>query len=256
MASIFRRKRSGKYTGNWIVRVDGKDTNLGTKDKREASERARLAIAGEWPRDADADSRSAARNLAEDDDPAVEAPRAPAAPTARPVEAAPEPPAESEPESEDLPAAEPASVGDLNAAAVDADAAFGEMADAAGVTPEEMKGAIAELMSDAPQLVAGIHLAVQGILVQIGYYFVKGKRTKTALVPKPIGPEAPERRILALGWKAALAKADLNIETIPWWAPLLLGMAWTATVQVKSADVVDTSKPAEKPAATPTAPKA
>jgi hypothetical protein len=249
MASIFRRKRSGKYTGNWIVRVDGRDVNLNTKDKNEARENARLALAGEWPRDADADSRSAAGNLADADDPE---PRVPTAPPARPVEAAPEPPEEPEV----LAAAEPASVGDLNAAAVEADAAFGEMADAAGVTPEEMRGAIAELMTDAPQLVAGIHLAAQGVLVQIGYYFVKGKRTKTALVPKPIGPDAPERRILALGWKAALAKADLNIETIPWWLPLLVGMAWTATVQVKSAEVVDTSKPAEKAATPQAAPKA
>lgn len=130
------------------------------------------------------------------------------------------------------------------------------MASAAGVTSEEMKAAVSDLMTDAPDLVAGLYLQVQAIGVRIGYHMVKGKRTGTALVPKPIPSEAPERKVLALGCKAALARLNLNLETIPWWAPLLVGMAWTCAVQVKAGDVVPVKPTAAEASAQPDAPAA
>jgi hypothetical protein len=66
--AILRRRRNGKFTGNWIACIDGKEVNLDTKDKVEARERAAAANIGEWPRNPDADARSVAAQVAAADD--------------------------------------------------------------------------------------------------------------------------------------------------------------------------------------------
>lgn len=262
--AIYRRKRNGKFTGSWIWRApDGTEVNLKTKDKVEARKRSELAEQGEWPRDAGKDARRAAGNLAAADEGPGAAIDAGPSDGESALPAADESPTGEGPgvvaeraasDSESAPVAG-ATADDLNAAAgAAADPVFDEMASAAGVTPDEMKAAVSDLMTDAPQLVAGLYLQVQAIGVRIGYHLAKGKRTQTALIPKPIPPEAPERRVLALGCKAALARLNLNIETIPWWAPLLVGMAWTCAVQVKSGDVVQVKPTTGDGSAQPPAP--
>jgi hypothetical protein len=126
--AIFRRKRNNKYTGNWIWRaVDGREVNLKTKDKVQARERAALAEAGEWPRDARKDAGRAAGNLAAADDgdgigsggdPAVDATLPDVAPTVDgPGSVAGPDPEAGEPSGASVSGG--ASAADLNAAAAD-----------------------------------------------------------------------------------------------------------------------------------------
>lgn len=44
-----RRKKGGKYVGNFYQYVDGKQVNLGTANAVLARKRARLALEGKWP---------------------------------------------------------------------------------------------------------------------------------------------------------------------------------------------------------------
>jgi hypothetical protein len=52
---LFRKKRGGKYYGNWLASIGGHDVNLGSKDAESCRKRLPAAVKGkrEWPGDAE-----------------------------------------------------------------------------------------------------------------------------------------------------------------------------------------------------------
>jgi hypothetical protein len=252
---IFRRKRSGKYVGNWIERVDGNEINLGTKSATLAKKRAKLAQAGEWPRDPVADAHGAAADVAA----AMEGKEVPRAGIDSEADAMPQAARHGEgtlPVSDPRPpvvgspaaSASSASAADMAAATSDADAAMVEMAAASGVTVDELKTAMAAMAEDFPDQAAGGLLVAQGALVRVGYaLFTKAGKTGRRLEVPAIPVGHPARNLIAIGVRGCMRDWNVDLERVPSWLILVAGLVLSAGVQVQSAAVIP---PAPKPEAT------
>jgi hypothetical protein len=238
--AMIRRKRKGKFTGNWILTQAGeKDVNLGTKDARVARDRAALAKRGEWPRDPVTDQQAAAGEIAAamsgealggaSEDVQEPLPSAPPVETGLPVEAS---------KTSQGPVSANVSAEDVAAAAADVTDAEREMADAVGCSVDELRAEAAHAMECLPDAVAGAWLWLQGNLLSVGHFAIVGKKRKTRLLVPALASDDPSRKVLAVGAKLTLQQMNVNVTALPWWGVVLAGVAMTAAVQIKSAEAV------------------
>lgn len=262
MAQPFRRKRNGKFTGNWIVRLDGgPEVNLKTKNYKEAQDRAKLAAAGEWPRDPEADLRATSADVkAAMNDSAGDAV----------LSSKPEPVTEKETPPLPLPSdanaptvgAAPisATADDLNAAAAGVvQDAEGEMAEAMGLSKDEFQAEMAKLAENLPAATAGLYLKVQAFALRLGYAATKGKKNGKRLVVQPVPEDSMEHRVLVVGAKLTLQHLNIDVAAMPWWIVPLAGIVLTSVHQLANAQLEEAAPKASglhvvgEPPAQPTA---
>jgi hypothetical protein len=221
--AIFRRRRNGKFTGNWIARIDGKEVNLDTKDKLKARERAAAANIGEWPRNPDADARSVAAQVAAADD---------SAPDVMPSEVAPKglPDQQCGEAAQGPKAPEPLPEGGSGAGVSAADVAAAA-AEAVGTDPSPSIGPAASLDAAAEMgqelqrefFPAGIQQgdfgATMAALAMTLEYAVAERVANSRKTPKTIpepDPQALMARVLACACRVLGRRWSGSLAVNPW----------------------------------------
>lgn len=268
LAKPYRRRKNGKFIGNYRATVAGRDLNLGTKDPKEAMHRARLASAGKWPPE-DAARVAAigvlapgahpppAPNLlaATDDLPPAAPPEAPAEPPASPpapVEAPPEPsaPPEGAPTpGPSVPFEAAAAAAAAGASGTEGDAVTDEKLSREKQAEQELGALMSELSngqgsseivdSVADGLAAGI-LWLERKSIELGWGWTFRKPTGLKLVTKPHNPAGIERKCIKVGMKAVLTIhfPELANKLTPGWA-IAIGCTMGGIGAVATADYVD-----------------
>lgn len=249
----YRRKKRGRYVGNFRVTVAGEDLNLGTKDANEATRRARLAAAGKWP-PVEAAAEAAAAAL----DPGAAHTPTPEPGPEPPIEpAAPGPPGDGAPAGA---AATPAGaaptepLGDAaRAAAADASADPDAATNAAGAPAPDLDGEIRRVMGDlgvggsadlfeqGADGIAALLLWLQGKAIELGIEW--RLKVPEAQVPQ-IGPSEPPRTILRLGVKAQAMRWFPNLlDQVQPWMAIVVGLGLAVPAQVLNVKFIVDGRP-------------
>lgn len=168
---IRRRKKNGKFVGNWFWG----DVNLETKDATLAKARARLVDQGKWPPD-DPAAASVEEGLAGagDDQPDDAESTDDTPPPAPGPQAPPAPPARDTPDGDGGPAP-----GGDGAEGPTSDAWAEAAAEAAGSSPEEIAQARADgvdLGQEMADAATGLVASAPGLLARLGVYIGTRKR--------------------------------------------------------------------------------
>lgn len=275
MAKPYRRRKGkgGPLVGNYRVTIDGRDLNLGTKDAREATHRARLAADGKWPPE-----EAAARVALDTIDPGrrppapglVLPPDAPTPPPAPlPAPGAPDAPPILPPSDRpavDVPGAAPtepldaafaaaaADVGGLGGDTVTDDRASREKqseAELAALMSELSNGTgQSEIVDSVADGLAAAILWMERKSIEYGWGWTFKRPTGKTLVTHPHNPAGIERKCIKVGMKAVLTIhfPELAAHLTPGWA-IAIGCVMGAGVAAATADLVDIDTGERRPAA-------
>lgn len=249
MAKPYRRRKGGKFIGNFRVNVAGRDLNLDTKDANEAQRRARLAVQGKWPvneaaANAAADVLDPARV---DDSPAPEPVAAPAVGSVAPeprvpvvpngVHAAAAPVAPAEPLESAAAAAASEVSGAETTEQVTAEAIAAEASIANDVQAEMAKlvGPNGELIDRAADGVGAFALWAECQAIKYGVKWTLGIKGFTPAQPEP---ESMARKCLQHSFKALALQhfPALAQNLTPGWG-IVIGLGFGAVHAVSNATI-------------------
>lgn len=277
MAKPFRRKKRGKFVGNWFVTLDGEDINLLTKDAAEASRRARGAARGEWP-PVDGAAAAAAAALEpngepppplEDPETSAAAVTAEALPGAGPQSDVPSEPSpapgagsQSAPPAEPLHAAAAAAAGDASAAQAQEAAAAEAQGEQAKVDAKladimaKLGGPAsggADVLGTICNMAAGLMLAAERKTLEWGGTWALRRRGDKRLFLPGDPPELMHDALAAgLHGYAVTWFPNFAMQLTPGWA-VVLGLVGGGGAMMIGAKVVEPPKSGEAAPAAPPA---
>lgn len=233
--TIYRKKRNGKFYGNWLISIDGKEVNLGTKSATIATGLVPEAEGGRRNFDTDAQAAAAAIDQVAGGGGAAagtetqsqaggQTPSLPAAPP--PPPAAPAAPAAAPA----APAETPEQSARAEAAATNDAAA--QTADTSSPAPANDNGAPAL----PPEVLDGFLRSAAGVMVDVQLQLqAYGIKRATGKIAGEIPDSAAVRGLAAEAW-AAQFKIWFPAETmLPPWAMALVLTAMCAPVQLATA---------------------